>query len=107
MRRSQRGLTFVSALITLDPVAAAQWAQEHGKPADPASFADDPDVRREIQSAVDAANHAVSQAESVRQFAVLPGDWSEESGELTASLKVRRETVMKRHRRVIDHMYDH
>ncbi|MGN6575623.1 MAG: AMP-dependent synthetase/ligase [Nocardioides sp.] len=101
------GRPFVSALITLDAAAAAQFARERGKPADVASLATDPDVRREIQSAVDAANQAVSQAESVRQFAVLASDWSEESGELTPSLKVRRDTVLKRYRGAIENMYDH
>ena len=94
------GRPFISALVTLDAAAATQWAQDHGKPADLASLADDPDVRREIQSAVDAANQTVSQAESVRQFAVLASDWSEESGELTPSLKVRRDAVLKRHRQI-------
>ena len=74
---------------------------------DLASLADDPDVRREIQSAVDAANQAVSQAESVRRFAVLARDWSEESGELTPSLKVRRNAVLHRHRQVVADLYDH
>jgi long-chain acyl-CoA synthetase len=99
------GRPFISALVTLDAAAAAQWAQDHGKPADLASLADDPEVRREIQSAVDTANEAVSQAEAVREFAVLPRDWSEESGELTPSFKVRRDIVSKRQRGVIESMY--
>ena len=101
------GRPFISALITLDPAASRRWAEDHGKPTDLFSLAEDPDVRREIQAAVDAANHAVSQAESVRRFAVLARDWSEESGELTPSLKVRRSTVLHQHRRAVETLYDH
>jgi long-chain acyl-CoA synthetase len=99
------GKPFISALVTLDTATARQWAHDHSKSSDLTSLATDPDVRREIQSAIDAANEAVSQAESVRDFAVLPRDWSEESGELTPSLKVRRDIVMKRHRGTIESMY--
>jgi long-chain acyl-CoA synthetase len=99
------GKPFISALVTLDAATTVQWAHDHRKSPDLVSLAADPDVRREIQSAVDAANEAVSQAESVREFVVLPGDWSEESGELTPSLKIRRDIVMRRHRGTIDSMY--
>ena len=100
------GRPFISALVTLDAAAASRWAEERGKPVDLASLAGDGDVRREIQAAVDAANHTVSQAESVRQFAILDRDWSEESGELTPSLKLRRSAVLRRHRRAVDQLYD-
>ena len=101
------GRPFISALVTLEPAAAAQWAETHGRTAELAFLGDDPDVHREIQSAVDAANQSVSQAESVRRFAVLGRDWSEESGELTPSLKVRRSAVLHNYRQVVEDLYDH
>ena len=66
-----------------------------GKPFDLADLVTDEDLLAEIQSAVDDANALVSQAESVRRFAVLPGDWTEEAGQLTPSLKLRRGHVEK------------
>ena len=101
------GRPFISALVTLEPAAAAQWAETHGRTAELAFLGDDPDVHREIQSAIDAANQSVSQAESVRRFAVLGRDWSEESGELTPSLKVRRSAVLHNYRQVVEDLYDH
>ena len=83
----------------------AQWAQEHGKPNELAVLADDPDLRREIQAAVDEANQVVSQAEYVRKFAVLTHDWTEESGAMSPSLKVRRDRVFRHSADVIDRMY--
>ena len=89
------GRPFIAALVTLDPEALGPWAAAHGKPAGPADLVDDADLRAEIQAAVDEANKAVSQAESIRRFAVLPGDWTEEAGQLTPSLKLRRSVVMR------------
>ena len=54
---------------------------------------------------MDAANASVSQAEAVRRFAVLASDWTEEGGELTPSLKVRRAAVTKAHRSDIERLY--
>lgn len=100
------GKPFISALITLDPDIAKSWAQARGKSDKPADLAKDRELRSEIQTAVDAANEHVSQAEAVRQFAVLTGDWSERSGELTPSLKVRRSAVLAAFRHQIDGLYD-
>ena len=54
-----------------------------------------PELLAELQGAVDEANKAVSRAEAVRRFRVLPGDFSEQGGHLTPSLKVRRNAIMK------------
>ncbi len=88
---------FIGALITLDPESMPQWLSEHGRPADTplADVIDDPALQAEIQSAVDDANKAVSKAESIRKFSILPADWTEEGGQLTPSLKLKRNVVHK------------
>jgi long-chain acyl-CoA synthetase len=100
------GKPYVAALVTLDPDAFAQWAEQRGKSSALAASTADPELLAEIQSAVDDANKAVSQAESIRRFTVLPVDWSEESGELTPSLKLRRNVVMRQCRREVQSLYD-
>ena len=87
------GRPFIAALITLDPEGLEFWRQQHGKPAD-ADLRDDPDLRAEIQSAVDDANKAVSRAESIRSFRILASDFTEGNGYLTPSLKVKRNVVL-------------
>ncbi|MCW2815389.1 MAG: AMP-dependent synthetase and ligase [Nocardioides sp.] len=90
---------FIAALVTLDAEALPLWAEAHGKGgrrgASPADLATDPDLVAEIQQAVDDANAAVSKAESIRKFRVLTSDWTEEDGQLTPSLKLRRNVVMR------------
>ena len=54
---------------------------------------DDPELQADVQSAVDDANKAVSRAESIRKFTILPIDWTEEDGQLTPSLKLKRNVV--------------
>jgi long-chain acyl-CoA synthetase len=87
------GRPFIAALITLDPEGLDFWRQQHGKPAD-ADLRDDPELLAEIQSAVDDANKAVSRAESIRSFRILPSDFTEANGYLTPSLKVKRNVVL-------------
>jgi long-chain acyl-CoA synthetase len=91
------GRPYVACLVTLDPEALEVWKRRHGRPdgATPRDLADDPELIAEIQRAVDDANKAVSRAESIRRFRILPVDFTEASGELTPSLKVRRDVVGK------------
>ncbi len=86
---------FIAALITLDTEAIAAWSGGNGKSADPAQLTQDPALLAEIQSAVDEANKAVSKAEAIRKFTVLGKDWTEEGGQLTPSLKLKRSVVMQ------------
>jgi long-chain acyl-CoA synthetase len=92
------GRPFIAALVTIDPEAFPDWAAAHGKTGGVAANLDDPDLRAEVQRAVDEANSAVSRAESIRTFAILPGDWTEEGGQLTPSLKLKRTVVVREHR---------
>ena len=85
---------FIAALITLDPDAAKNWASANMK--DGASIADlarDSALQDVIQGAVDYANKAVSRAESIRKFQILPEDFSIAGGQLTAKLSVKRHIV--------------
>ena len=98
---------FIASLITLDPEALDHWKRQHGKPAD-ASVADlaaDPELVAEVQTAVDDANKAVSRAESIRKFKILTTDFTEASGHLTPSLKVKRNVVAKDYAAEIEALY--
>ena len=90
---------FVGALVTVDEDAWPGWLAAHGRPAGTtvAALRDDPELRAAIQEAVDDANQAVSRAESIREFRILPADFTVAGGELTPSLKVRRSEVLKRY----------
>jgi len=98
---------FIGVLITLDAEALEFWKAQHGKPAaaTAADLAADPDLLAELQAAVDDANLAVSRAESIRRFRVLGSDFTEASGQLTPSLKVRRSVVAKDFAAEIDALY--
>ncbi len=87
---------YVAALVTVDPAALARWRSAHGRPdADIADLRDDPRLRGEIQAAVDRANATVSRAEQVKTFTILPRDFTEADGELTPTLKIKREVVQE------------
>jgi long-chain acyl-CoA synthetase len=89
------GQPFIAALVTIDQEALVDWASAHSKTSDVRSLVDDPDLRDEVQHAVDEANTAVSRAESIRKFVILPEDWTEEGGQLTPSLKLKRNVVVR------------
>jgi len=97
---------YIAALITLDEEALPAWAEQRGKGAlTLAAAADDPDVRAEIQGAVDEANKAVSRAEAIKKFTILPVEWTEDSGALTPSMKLKRGVVLKEHAADVDALY--
>jgi len=89
------GQPFIAALITLDPDALKAWAAAHHKPGSVAQLHDDPDLRAEIQAAVDDANAAVSKAESIRSWRLLDNPFTEDSGHLTPTQKLKREVVVR------------
>ncbi|MBO0845429.1 MAG: long-chain fatty acid--CoA ligase [Nocardioides sp.] len=99
------GQPFIAALITVDPEAFVDWAAARDKTGSVADNIDDPDLRAELQKAVDDANSAVSRAESIRTFTVLPEDWTEEGGQLTPSLKLKRNVVVRQHKDEISAFY--
>jgi long-chain acyl-CoA synthetase len=101
------GQPFVAVLITLDPEALGPWKERHGKPADAtiASLRDDPDLVADVQAAVDDANLAVSRAESIRKFRILDVDFTQEAGQLTVKLGIRRSVLLKDFAADIDALY--
>ncbi|HWI43308.1 MAG TPA: AMP-dependent synthetase/ligase [Nocardioides sp.] len=99
------GQPFIGALVTIDEEAFPAWAEQHGKSGTVADNVDDPDLRREVESAVEEANKAVSKAESIRKFTILPMDWTEEAGQVTPSLKLKRNVVMRECRDEIAALY--
>ncbi|MEV6683599.1 long-chain fatty acid--CoA ligase, partial [Streptomyces erythrochromogenes] len=97
---------YVTALITLEPDGLAHWRQMHRKQNVPmAELVRDEHLRAELQRAVDDANQLVSRAESIRRFAVLPGDFTEEQGHMTPSLKLRRGAIVRDHAEWIEELY--
>jgi long-chain acyl-CoA synthetase len=98
---------FIGALITIDPEAFEGWKQRNSKPAG-ASVSDlvtDPDLNAEVDAAVKQANMAVSHAESIRKFRILPVDFTEDTGELTPTLKVKRKVVAEKFAHDIEAIY--
>lgn len=90
---------FISALITLDEEALRLWLTAKGLDADMTieEACENAAVRAEVQSWVDQANEGVSRAESVRKFIILPEEFSQENGLMTASMKVIRPKVIQRY----------
>jgi len=87
---------YVAALITLDPEALPKWTQRAGRTGDVdlASLRDDPALLAVIQAAVDDANRAVSHAEAVKRFRILTVDFTQDDGQLTPTMKLRRQVVL-------------
>jgi long-chain acyl-CoA synthetase len=87
---------YIGALVTLDRESMPGWLAAHSRPADTAlaDLAGDPQVLADVQAAVDDANKAVSKAEAIKRFVVLPVDFTEEGGQLTPTLKLKRTTVL-------------
>ncbi|CAM3792350.1 AMP-dependent synthetase/ligase [Isoptericola cucumis] len=97
---------FIGALVTLDAEGLPGWLKMHGKPEmPPEQAATDPDVLAALDAAVTRANQAVSKAESIRKFAVLPGDLTVENGYLTPKQSVRRHVFVKDFATEIDDLY--
>jgi len=100
------GKPFIAALITLDEDGVQDWANQHEyEQQTPVELATSIELRNEIQRAVDRANDSVSRAESIRKFVVLPSDFSAEAGEVTPTLKVKREVVLREHAGLVASLY--
>jgi long-chain acyl-CoA synthetase len=96
---------YLVALVTLDPEEAAAYARERGLPEDPERLAADPGVREAIEAHVAKINERFARVEQVKKIAILRHDLSQERGELTPTLKVKRAAVAAKHEREIEQLY--
>lgn len=93
------------ALITLDPESAPQWAEQQGLPTDLAELSKHETVIAEVQRILDAANAHYAPVEQIKKFTILPADFSQETGELTPTLKVKRNVVEEMYKAELDALY--
>jgi long-chain acyl-CoA synthetase len=96
---------YLVALVTLDPEDAAAYAKEHGLPEDPEQLAGDEGIRKSIEDHVAKINEKFARVEQVKKIAILPRDLSQETGELTPTLKVKRAVVATKHESEIEQLY--
>ncbi len=96
---------YLVALVTLDPEEAATWAKEHDLPDDPVTLASNPEIKASIEAHVDQINEKFARVEQVKKISILPHDLTQESGELTPTLKVKRAVVAQKHEDAIEELY--
>ena len=98
---------FVAAIVTLDPEALPMWLKVAGKDESltPADLMEDAEVLAEIQGAVDEANKAVSNAEAIKKWVLVPDEWTEEAGQMTPSMKLKRGVVQKEYEVQIEEIF--
>ncbi len=97
---------YATALVSLDPDALKSFAAANGLTGDFATQSQSPEVRANIQESIDQLNAKLNRWETIKKFTILDRDLSEESGELTASLKVKRKVVEEHFSGQIEAMYD-
>ncbi len=98
---------FVSALVTLNEENARKWAAEGGLDAKMplAALAEHPAMRARIQQSVDALNAKQASYASIKTFAILPKDFTQEAGEITPTLKVKRKLCSQKYKAILDGIY--
>ncbi len=96
---------FLSALVTLNPENARKWAEENGVTAPPERLHEDPAMHARIQRTIDALNAHEASYSTIKRFAILPRELTQEAGEITPTLKVKRKVVSERYRDILDAFY--
>jgi long-chain acyl-CoA synthetase len=96
---------YLVALVTLDPDEAAAFAKEHGLSAEPDALASNPQIREAIEAHIEKANQKFARVEQVKKFVILPQDLSQQAGELTPTLKVKRNVVADKYADRIESLY--
>jgi long-chain acyl-CoA synthetase len=100
------GRKYISALLTLDPDAAAAWAEARGAGgSDVASLVEHPELVAEIERGVEAANQGLSRVEQVKRFKILPGSWEPGGDELTPTMKLKRKPIADKYGDEIETLY--
>jgi long-chain acyl-CoA synthetase len=94
-----------TALLTLDPEAAAAWAEKHGADADIESLSENEELLAEIEKGVEEANEALSRVEQVKRFKVLPEPWDPGGDELTPTMKLKRRPIAEKYEEQIESLY--
>ncbi|MCC6898928.1 MAG: long-chain fatty acid--CoA ligase [Polyangiaceae bacterium] len=97
---------YLVALVTLDMTTVRPWAADHRRGTDPAALSQDAELRALIQLDIDDVNRRLPRFEQVRKFAILERELSVAEGELTETLKPRRDRIRERHGSVIRKLYD-
>ena len=101
------GRNFCSALVTLDEEIVVGWARENGIEEDSLeALASAPGVIAMVQEAVNDLNQQLARYETIKKFAILPVEFSEATGELTASLKVKRKAIEAKYLKILDSFYE-
>jgi long-chain acyl-CoA synthetase len=98
-------LPYLTALVTLDPEEAPVYAEANGLPTDLATLTASPEIRAELERHMAEVNKKYAQVEQVKKLTILPHDLSQETGELTPTLKVKRSVVVDKYAGEIDRMY--
>jgi long-chain acyl-CoA synthetase len=98
--------SYMTMILALDVEEAPVWAAKHGTTfTDLASFSRLPEVRAELQSSLDSANQEVARVEQVKKFVIVPDSWTPDSGEITPSLKLKRNVVLDKYRSELESLY--
>ncbi|HEY4789835.1 MAG TPA: long-chain fatty acid--CoA ligase, partial [Actinomycetes bacterium] len=97
---------YLVALISLDAEQVIPWARRHGLSADLATLAAHQSVHALVQAVVDQANARYAKAAQIKKFTILDHDCAQETGELTPTLKVKRQFVQQKYAHVLDALYD-
>ncbi|MEV6278218.1 long-chain fatty acid--CoA ligase [Nocardia sp. NPDC051832] len=102
------GQPFIGALITLDPEALPGWKERNGVAADTPieQLIENAALVAEVDAAVAETNHKVSKAEAIKKIRILPVDWTQETGELTPKMSLKRNVVMKQYAADVDSIYN-
>lgn len=99
------GLPYLTALITLDPVAADDWARRRGAEPGIAALAANSEVHLQIAEGVATVNATLSRPEQIKKFVVVADDWTPESGLVTPTMKLKRRVILSTYREEIEGMY--
>ena len=105
MRRRRRPPSLSGRACHARPREAAKFAEENGLPDDPEQLAENPDVRSAIEAHVEQINQKFARVEQVKKIEILPRDLSQEGGELTPTLKVKRAVVASKYEDRIEKLY--
>ena len=98
---------YLTALLTLSPEEIGKWAAENGiAERDPAKLASEPRVVAMMSARVEEMNRSLASFEQIKKFALLGTDFSQETGELTPTLKVKRKVVLQKYGTLLDALYE-